>query len=92
MAELIDKSVVVGRLRMIGAFEYNDTRRNAFKEILDMLEAQSTTTKEEIRNKAITEFAKQIEDEILTMFADDREYQIAHKTLEEIAEEMRCAE
>lgn len=58
MAELIDKSAVVARLRTIGAFEYNDTRRNAFKEILDMIEAQPSTTEAEIRAKAIDEFAE----------------------------------
>lgn len=66
MAELIDKGAVLARLRTIGAFEYNDTRRNAFKEILDMLEAQPTTTEAEIRamayNRFSTETARQFID------------------------------
>lgn len=45
--------------------------------------------KQEIRNKAIDEFAEMIELEILTMLTSEQEYRIAKKSLDEIAEQMK---
>lgn len=57
MARYIDADVLIKRMKPVAEYEYNDTRRKAFNEILDYVQKMPTTTEAEIREQAITEFA-----------------------------------
>ena len=57
MARYIDADVLIKRMKPVAEYEYNDTRRKAFNEILDYVQKMPTTNEAEIREQAITEFA-----------------------------------
>ena len=57
MAELIDREPIIKKVKVQAEYSWNDTRKQAYKEFLDMLVDTPTTTEAEIRAKVIEEFA-----------------------------------
>ena len=55
MAELINREPIVKRVKNFAEYDWNDTRKRAYMEFLDMLTDAPTVTEAEIRTKAIDE-------------------------------------
>lgn len=62
MAELINREPIVKRVKNFAEYEWNDTRKQAYSEFLDMLTDTPTVTEAEIRAKAISDFLQFVYD------------------------------
>ena len=60
MAELIDREPIIKRVKNFAEYEWNDTRKRAYMEFLDMLIDAPTVTEAEIRNKAIDDTMRKL--------------------------------